>query len=177
MTLADFAARRIFQPLRMADTHFVVPESMRSRIARRRLVAQADPTAYAASYETREFEETPWAGGGAFSTAMDMAVCGQMLLQRGTAGGVRVLGPATVAAMTGNQISGVGMQFDDEYFPEASWGWGGASMGAGRLGAADRSSRPGHLSMLDWEARICGWTPPTNCSGSTSRCWLPVPLG
>jgi CubicO group peptidase (beta-lactamase class C family) len=47
-----------------------------------------------------------------------------MFLQRGTAGGVRVLGPATVAAMTSNQIPGVPMQFDDEYFAEASWGLG-----------------------------------------------------
>src|SRR5712691_1291226 len=123
-TLADVAAERIFQPLGMADTYFVVPEALRCRIARRRPAAQADPTAYAGHYETREFEETPWAGGGAFSTAMDMAVFGQMFLQRGTAGGVRVLGPATVAAMTSNQIPGVGMQFDDEYFAEASRGPG-----------------------------------------------------
>jgi len=123
-TLADFAAERIFQPLGMADTHFVVPESMRWRLARRRLAAQAEPTAYAGEYETREFEETPWAGGGAFSTAMDMAVFGQMFLQRGTIGGTRVLGPATVAAMTSNQIPGVPLQFDDEYFAEASWGLG-----------------------------------------------------
>ena len=47
-----------------------------------------------------------------------------MFLERGTLGGVRVLGPATVAAMTSNQIPGVGMQFDDEYFAEASWGLG-----------------------------------------------------
>jgi CubicO group peptidase (beta-lactamase class C family) len=123
-SLADFASPRIFQPLGMADTHFVVPEALPCRIAHRRAATEADPTAYAGHYETREFEETPWAGGGAFSTAMDMAVFGQMFLQRGTAGGVRVLGPATVAAMTSNQIPGVGMQFDDEYFAEASWGLG-----------------------------------------------------
>jgi CubicO group peptidase (beta-lactamase class C family) len=123
-TLADVATERIFQPLGMADTYFIVPESLRRRIARRRLAAEADPTAYAGNFETRDFEETPWAGGGVFSTAMDMAVFGQMFLQRGTAGGVRVLGPATVAAMTSNQIPGVPMQFDDEYFAEASWGLG-----------------------------------------------------
>ena len=122
--LGDFAAERIFRPLGMVDTHFVVPEPLRCRIARRRPVAQADPTAYAGQYETREFEETPSAAGGAFSTVLDMAVFGQMFLQRGTLDGVRVLGPATVAAMTTNQIPGVGLQFDDEYFAEASWGLG-----------------------------------------------------
>jgi len=93
-------------------------------LAQARPAAKADPTAYAGRFETREFEETPWAAGGAFSTAMDMAVFGQMFLQRGTIGGARVLGPATVSAMTTNQIPGVGMQFDDEHFAEASWGLG-----------------------------------------------------
>ena len=107
--LADFAAERIFRPLGMNDTYFVVPESQRCRIARRRSEAEADPTAYAGTLERREFEETPWAASGAFSTAMDMAVFGQMFLQRGTLDGVRVLGPATVAAMTTNQIPGSGL--------------------------------------------------------------------
>ncbi len=122
--LADFAAERIFRPLEMVDTYFVVPGPLQCRVARRRPAEQADPTAYAGRFETREFEETPWAASGAFSTAMDMAVFGQLFLQRGTVGGVRVLGPATVAAMTTNQIPGVGLEFDDEHFAEASWGLG-----------------------------------------------------
>jgi CubicO group peptidase (beta-lactamase class C family) len=122
--LADFAAERILRPLGMADTYFAVPEPLKGRIARRRTAAHADPTAYAARLETREFEETPWASHGAFSTAMDMAVIGQMFLQRGTVGGARVLGPASVEAMTTNQIPGVGLQFDDEHYAEASWGLG-----------------------------------------------------
>jgi CubicO group peptidase (beta-lactamase class C family) len=122
--LADFAAERIFRPLEMADTYFVVPEALQCRIARRWSEAELDPTAYAAAYETREYEEAPWAAHGVFSTAMDMAVFGQMFLQHGTVGGARVLGPATVAAMTTNQIPGVGLQFDDEHFAEASWGLG-----------------------------------------------------
>jgi CubicO group peptidase (beta-lactamase class C family) len=122
--LAEFAAERIFRPLEMADTYFVVPEALRSRIARRRSAQQVDPTTYVGSIETRAYEETPWAAHGVFSTALDMAVFGQMFLQRGTVGGERVLGPATVAAMTTNQIPGVGLQFDDEHFAEASWGLG-----------------------------------------------------
>jgi CubicO group peptidase (beta-lactamase class C family) len=121
---SDFAAERIFRPLGMADTMFVVPEPLRCRIARRRSAAEAVPTAYAGMFETREFEEVPWAAHGAFSTAMDLAVFGQMFLQRGTVGGMRVLGPASVATMTTNQIPGVGLQYDDEHFAEASWGLG-----------------------------------------------------
>jgi CubicO group peptidase (beta-lactamase class C family) len=122
--LEEFAAERIFRPLGMADTYYVVPESQRCRIAYRRIPAEADPSSYAGHYETGDYQKTPWAGGGVYSTAMDIAVFGQMFLQHGTVGGVRVLGPATVAAMTTNQTPGVGVHFDDEYFAEASWGLG-----------------------------------------------------
>jgi CubicO group peptidase (beta-lactamase class C family) len=170
-SLADFAAERIFRPLEMADTFFVLTESQRCRIARRRSAVAADPTAYAGWHETREFEETPWAAGGAFSSAMDMAVFGQMFLQRGTVGGVRVLGPAAVAAMTTNQIPGVGMQFDDEHFAEASWGLGWTFTGASTPGEADPSTRPRPSSITGRAARTCGWTPRMTSSVSTSRCW------
>jgi CubicO group peptidase (beta-lactamase class C family) len=122
--LADFAAERIFQPLGMADSFFMLPEPLRCRVARRWPAEQSDPSAYAAALETREWEETPAAGAGAFSTAMDMAIFGQMFLERGTVGGVHVLSPASVVVMTTNQIPGVGLQFDDEYYAEASWGLG-----------------------------------------------------
>jgi CubicO group peptidase (beta-lactamase class C family) len=128
--LADVAVERIFRPLGMADTYFVLPESLRSRVARRWPVDRSGPTAYAAGLETREWEETPWAGAGVFSTAMDMAVFGQMFLERGTLGGVRILSPASAASMTSNQIPGISLQFDNEYYAEASWGLGWSVHGA-----------------------------------------------
>ena len=68
--------------------------------------------------------EAPWAGAGAHSTALDMAIFGQMFLNRGAYGEARVLSPATVAAMTRNQIPGISSQLGQEHFPEASWGLG-----------------------------------------------------
>jgi len=55
---------------------------------------------------------------------MDMAIFGQMFLNRGRYGEMRILSPAAVAEMTRNQIPGVSAQDAGEFFPEASWGFG-----------------------------------------------------
>ena len=55
---------------------------------------------------------------------MDMAVFGQMFLNSGVYGEARILSPASVHAMTRNQIPGIEAHFLDEYFPEADWGLG-----------------------------------------------------
>ena len=64
------------------------------------------------------------ASGGVYSTATEMAIFGQMFLNRGSYGEVRILSPAAVAEMTRNQIPGVSAQHRGEFFPEASWGFG-----------------------------------------------------
>jgi CubicO group peptidase (beta-lactamase class C family) len=119
VSFADFCRERIFAPLRMVDTYYIVPESVRQRVFR----FPADYR-YADLFATLKFEETPWAGNGAYSTAMDLAIFGQMFLNRGTYGDARVLSPASVAEMTRNQIPGISTQYWREFFPEASWGFG-----------------------------------------------------
>ena len=47
-----------------------------------------------------------------------------MFLQHGSYGDARVLSPASVAAMTRNQIPGIASTFGAERFREASWGLG-----------------------------------------------------
>src|SRR5215831_13800342 len=124
--LADFASERIFEPLGMQDTFYIVPDAVRARIVRRPLdapYAATGPTV-ALGLETREYQERPGAAGGVYSTAMDMAIFGQMFLNRGSYGEVRILSSAAVAEMTRNQIPGISAQFRGEFFPEASWGLG-----------------------------------------------------
>ena len=118
-SLADFCRERIFQPLGMVDTWYVVPDSVEHRIVRRSTDAPG-----AEWYNSRELQETPWGDWGVFSTAMDMAIFGQMFLNRGAYGDARVLSPASVAEMTRNQIPGLSAWSGDEFFPEASWGFG-----------------------------------------------------
>lgn len=118
-SLADFARERIFKPLGMKDTDYIVPESVRPRIVRR------PPSAPAAEWiEDPRTPETPGAAGGVFSTAMDTATFGQMFLNRGVYGDVRILSPASVAEMTRDQVPGIGARYGDEVFPVASWGLG-----------------------------------------------------
>jgi CubicO group peptidase (beta-lactamase class C family) len=118
-SLADFAAERIFQPLGMKDTAYFEPG-----LDTHRLVRRAPDTKMAETIATLNLEETPWASAGVGSTAEDMAILGQMFLNRGHYGGARILSPASVAQMTRNQIPGISAQYEGYIFPEASWGLG-----------------------------------------------------
>ena len=118
-SLTEFARERIFKPLGMKDTDYIVPESVRPRIVRRPASAPG-----AEFTEDPKTPETPGAAGGVFSTAMDMAIFGQMFLNRGVYGDARILSPASVAEMTRDQIPGIGARYGDEVFPAASWGLG-----------------------------------------------------
>ena len=120
LSLADFARARIFAPLGMKDTDYIVPESVQHRIVRR------PPDAPGSFYDTREAQERPMGHAGVYSTAMDIAIFGQMFLNRGIYGDTRILSPASVTEMTRNQVPGISAWLDDEeFFPEASWslGW------------------------------------------------------
>jgi CubicO group peptidase (beta-lactamase class C family) len=118
-SLADFCRKRIFDPLGMADTHYIVPDSVKHRIVRR---AKGAP--WAAFFTQYKVQETPWASFGAYSTAMDVARFGQMFLNRGVYGETRILSPASVVEMTRNQIPGISARFGDKLFPAACWGLG-----------------------------------------------------
>ena len=117
--LAELARERIFEPLGMQDTAYIVPPAKARRVVRRPAGAP-----FADWLGTDDFLTKPSASAGAFSTALDMAIFGQMFLNRGRYGGVRVLSPPTVAAMVRNQIPGISARWHSELFPEASWGFG-----------------------------------------------------
>jgi CubicO group peptidase (beta-lactamase class C family) len=93
-----FLAERIFQPLAMKDTFFFVPPDKANRVA----------SVY--RYETDGLHRVPMPPpkfpapeGGLFSTAGDMARFHQMLLNKGTLDGQRILSAAAVDAMTSSQ--------------------------------------------------------------------------
>ena len=118
-SLDAFLAERIFQPLQMVDTHFVLPESKRSRLAglyqpgpNGPIVRTGEgPTTrgaciYSASLPYRGNNGYDSGGAGLVSTAADYARFLQMLLNHGELEGVRILRPETVAAMTRDQTEG-----------------------------------------------------------------------
>lgn len=105
-TLDDYFAEHILQPLGMLDTAFTVPESKINRFAANyqyheggfRLLDDPATSAYLQPPIRRS------GGGGLVSTCADYLRFAQMLLNKGTLEGVRILGRKTVELMTSNHL-------------------------------------------------------------------------
>jgi uncharacterized protein YbbC (DUF1343 family)/CubicO group peptidase (beta-lactamase class C family) len=116
LTLDEFARQNIFLPLGMRDTGFRPKAKLRSRIApteqRRGQLsylgdkpqdseADADKWLRGEVHDPTSFRMGGVAGhAGLFSTADDLAIYCQMILNGGEYNGVRILAPLTVAEMT-----------------------------------------------------------------------------
>jgi CubicO group peptidase (beta-lactamase class C family) len=124
--LDELARERIFAPLGMQDSYYVVPEPESQRVVQRAPglpLADAAPPYEAAG--SRQMQENPYAGVGVFSTPRDLVVFGQMFLNGGCYGEARVLSPAAVAAMTRNQAPGLRARVALwKEIENASWGYG-----------------------------------------------------
>jgi len=119
------ARERVFDPLGMHDSYFVVPASESRRVVQRAPgLPFADPVPPFPGLGSREMQEIPSANSGLFTTPLDMTVFGQAILNRGRYGHTRILSPAAVAAMTRNQIPGVRAKFVKYEMEHASWGYG-----------------------------------------------------
>jgi len=109
-SLADFMQEHIFGPLKMVDTGFWAPPEKAGRLAK---------ALYLTSRKggLNEMDKNPMGGndylkppklagggGGLVSTLDDYARFAQMLLNRGTLDGVRILSPEAVALMSQNHL-------------------------------------------------------------------------
>jgi CubicO group peptidase (beta-lactamase class C family) len=84
----------------------------------------ADPGDGMPGLGSRVHQEIPSTGGGVFTTPLDITAFGHMYLERGRCAGARILSPAAVAAMTRDQIPGIGARFFERVMQNASWGYG-----------------------------------------------------
>ena len=116
MPLDQFAQKNIFGPLRMTNTGFRPSATLQTRIAptekrRAQLSYLGDTSANVGAegevwlrgqvHDPTSYRMNGVAGhAGLFSTANDLAIYCQMILNRGAYGGVRILAPLTVAEMT-----------------------------------------------------------------------------
>src|SRR5262249_29984616 len=97
--LGEVLAERIYRPLKMRDTTFRVPAGKSARVAQA-LPAHPDTGAAYTLTDPTKPRKFDCGGGCAVSTAGDYARFAQMLLNRGSLDGARVLAPKTVQLMT-----------------------------------------------------------------------------
>jgi len=140
-TLDEFLADRIFRPLDMRDTGFVVPAEKLNRFTvSYRSTGKGSLQVIDAPTASRYRAQRKYlsGGGGLVSTARDYSRFCQMLLNGGTLQDTRVLRPETVREMTTNQLPAESLPMNLNGFPQPGLGFGfGVSV---RL--ATKSSKP-----------------------------------
>ncbi len=144
MALDEFLRTRIFEPLKMVDTHFYLPPEKRDRLAT--VYSLRDGTLVRAPDEGTgqgDYVDGPrqsFSGGaGLLSTASDYARMLQMLLNGGELDGVRLLGPKTVELMTSNHVGSLYNQ-----------GRTGFSLGFEVVEHVGRSGEHGSVGLFSW---------------------------
>lgn len=144
MSLDEFLRTRIFQPLKMPDTHFYLPESKRDRLAT--VYSLQDGTLTRAGKERTgqgDYADGPrqsYSGGaGLLSTAGDYARFLQMVLNGGELDGVRLLSPKTVELMTSSHTGAL--------FNEGRTGLG---LGFEVVEHVGRSAEHGSVGLFSW---------------------------
>jgi len=111
-TLGAVMRRRVFDPLGMHDTHFVVPHDKRRRQAALtgfdhagRLTTLAVAPGGHALAERPDSMTFEAGGGGLWSTADDYLAFARLFVGGGAVDGVRILRPETCALMMSNQLT------------------------------------------------------------------------
>jgi CubicO group peptidase (beta-lactamase class C family) len=102
-TIKEFLRKEIFTPLGMADTSLGWQPDRKERIVPVRITPEQQKTDWNWNTPYWLGFGAPW--GGMVTSPADFARFCQMLLNGGVLGDVRVLSPATVRAMTTNQLA------------------------------------------------------------------------
>ena len=126
--LPEFLAERLFEPLGMTDTGFEVPAG---KLGRFTSYYRADP---AGGLELVDPPGGQWSSlpafpsgaGGLVSTAGDWHSFARMLLAGGSAGGRRLLSPASVRQMTTDQLTPSQRDAGRLFLEGQGWGFGGS---------------------------------------------------
>jgi CubicO group peptidase (beta-lactamase class C family) len=144
MPFDRFVQERILTPLKMNDTHWVVPEEKLSRVAKTYTIKDGK-LGETSMEELNSTATVPYGGMGLYSTIGDYARFGQMLLNGGELDGARLLSRKTVELMTGNHLSTLKVPTID---PNGAYGFGlGGSV---RLDIA-KGETPGSLGQFGWD--------------------------
>lgn len=124
MTLDDFFRTRIFEPLGMKDTYFIVPAAKAGRLVNLYMEDSAGHMVKAtknmlngAGFPDYPLRKTSYFSGGAglSSSIFDYGIFLQMLLNGGEYNGKRILGRNSVRMMTMNQVGDTVFRGDDRF--------------------------------------------------------------
>ena len=111
-SLGELLKRRIFDPLGMKDTGFIVPQAKRDRRAAMygfdeagRLIKRLTATGHSTLPERPEDMKYESGSAGLWSTLDDYLAFARIFVGTGAVDGVRLLRPETLALMTANQLT------------------------------------------------------------------------
>jgi CubicO group peptidase (beta-lactamase class C family) len=108
MPFDEFLRKNIFDPLKMKDTYFSLPQDKFSRLATLYKTGSDGKLTKATEYFPYPKEQKYFSGGaGLVSTAADYSRFAQMLLNNGELDGQRILSRKTVELMTSNSIGDI----------------------------------------------------------------------
>jgi CubicO group peptidase (beta-lactamase class C family) len=151
----QFLKERIFDPLGMKDTNFFVSEKNAHRLA---ACYAADGKGGLTLYDdpaTSSFLSPPSlisGGGGLCSTAADYLTFCRALLNGGELGGVRLIGPKTLALMTSNHLPGGRdlTEMSKSLFSEATYAGVGFGLGFSVTLNPAQTMIPGSAGEYAW---------------------------
>ncbi|MBN2199877.1 MAG: beta-lactamase family protein [Candidatus Aminicenantes bacterium] len=114
-SLDEFAAENVFKPLGMKHTMFAPPPNLRDKCVPTQLLG-GEPLRGIVHDPLARLQGGVSGNAGLFSTANDLAVFCQMMLDKGTHNGRRILSPLSVERMTevfpGASFAGRGLGWD-----------------------------------------------------------------
>jgi CubicO group peptidase (beta-lactamase class C family) len=134
MSLPDFLAARIFEPLEMRNTGFYVPDTMHAWLA-----------PYHGDIDGSLWDKPPVfpsGAGGLVSTLVDWHHFARMLL----AGGNGLLKPESVRLMTSDHLTPQQRSDSTLFLEGAGWGYGGSVAADGRYGWVGGTGTAAHIS-------------------------------
>jgi CubicO group peptidase (beta-lactamase class C family) len=123
----EFLRERVFEPLKMADTHFSVPPASLARLATGYHDNGVDVYDAVADSKWRQSPAFPSGAGGLVSTVADYLAFGEMMLRQGKCDGGRLLSRPSLEVMTTDQLTPEQKNASGPfagYFANHGWGFG-----------------------------------------------------
>lgn len=147
-------ARRVFDPLGMVDTGFVVPGGKVDRLADCHAVVPGGVALYDEAVRSRWLRQPKLlsGGGGLVSTSADYHRFCRMMMDGGVLDGARILSPKTVALMTANHLPDGGdlASLSQSMFSEATNAGVGFGLGFAVTMDPARTMLPGTAGEYYW---------------------------